>query len=136
LSDDTDAIEALADFRRFPTWMWRNTVLVEFLEWLRAYNDELSPQATKIGFYGLDLYSLHASMEAVLRYLEKIDPEAAKQARTRYACFDHFGNDTQQYGFLAGLGLAKSCEEEVVSELVELRRRAMDYARRDGRSGG
>jgi erythromycin esterase-like protein len=64
--------------------MWRNTVVVEFVEWLRAHNDTLSPGATKIGFYGLDLYSLHASMEAVLRYLEKVDPERAKQARDRY----------------------------------------------------
>ena len=132
-SDDVDAREALADFRRFPTWMWRNTEVAEFLEWLRAHNDALPPNAAKTGFYGLDLYSLHASMKAVLRYLEKVDPEAARQARERYACFDHFGEDTQVYGFVTGTGLAKSCEEEVVSQLVELQRRAMEYARRDGR---
>ena len=133
VSDDADAVEALADFRRFPTWMWRNTDVVEFLEWLRAHNDALPPSATKTGFYGLDLYSLHASMEAVLHYLEKVDPEAAKRARERYACFDHFGEDTQVYGFMTASGLAKSCEEEVISQLVELQRRAMEYARRDGR---
>src|SRR5438093_13232996 len=76
VSDDVDAIEALADFRRFPAWMWRNTDVVEFVEWLRAYNDALPGSATKVGFYGLDLYSLRASMDAVLRYLEKVDPEA------------------------------------------------------------
>jgi erythromycin esterase-like protein len=133
LSDDAYAIEALADFRRFPTWMWRNTVVVEFVEWLREHNDALGPGATKVGFYGLDLYSLRASMEAVLRYLEKVDPDAAKWARARYACFDHFGEDTQVYGFLTGSGLAKSCEPEVVDQLVELQRHAMEYARRDGR---
>jgi erythromycin esterase-like protein len=133
-NNDVDAIEALTDFKRFPTWMWRNTVVVEFVEWLRAHNDTLSPGATKIGFYGLDLYSLRASMEAVLRYLEKIDPETAKQARDRYACFDQFGEDPQAYGYLTGLGLAKSCEDEVVREMVELQRGAMDYARRDGRA--
>jgi erythromycin esterase-like protein len=90
-SDDVDAVEALADFRRFPTWMWRNTVVVGFIEWLRAHNDGLAPGAKKVGFYGLDLYSLHASMKAVLRYLEKVDPEAAKRARERYSCFDHVG---------------------------------------------
>ena len=132
VSDDVDAIEALADFRRFPTWMWRNTDVVEFVEWLRAHNDALPPSATKIGFYGLDLYSLRASMKAVLHYLEKVDPEAAKRARARYACFDHFGEDTQVYGFMTASGVAKSCEEEVVSQLVELQRRAMEYARRDG----
>ena len=72
-------------------------------------------------------------MEAVLRYLEKVDSDTAKRARTRYACFDHFGEDTQVYGLIAGSGLAKSCQEEVMSQLVELQRRAMDYARRDGR---
>ena len=132
VSDDADAIEALGDFRRFPTWMWRNTDVVEFIEWLRAHNDALPPSAAKIGFYGLDLYSLHASMEAVLRYLEQVDPNAAQNARARYACFDHFGEDTQVYGFVTGSGLSKSCEEEVVSQLVELQRRAADYARRDG----
>ena len=133
LSDDTDAVEALSGFRRFPTWMWRNTVLVDFVEWLRAYNDGLGSGETKVGFYGLDLYSLRSSMAAVLEYLEKVDPETAQKARERYACFDHFGEDTQRYGFLAGLGLAKSCEEEAVRELVELQQRALDYARRDGR---
>ena len=133
VSDDVDAIEALADFRRFPTWMWRNTDVVEFVEWLRAHNDALPANATKVGFYGLDLYSLRASMKAVLQYLDKVDSEAAKRARTRYACFDHFGEDTQAYGFLTASGLAKSCEEEVVSQLVELQQRATEYARRDGR---
>ena len=132
-SDDEFAIEALGDFKRFPTWMWRNTDVVEFLEWLRTHNEQLPSGRTKSGFYGLDLYSLRASMEAVLQYLEKIDPEAAKRARVRYACFDQFGDDTQNYGFAAGLGLAKSCQEEVVAQLIELQRKASEYARRDGR---
>ena len=132
LGNDVDAAEALADFRRFPTWMWRNTVVVEFIEWLRAHNAALPKGAQKVGFYGLDLYSLHTSMKAVLRYLEKIDPAAAKAARERYSCFDHFGEDTQAYGLLTRLNLAKSCEEEVVSQLVELQRRATDYAPRGG----
>src|SRR3981081_1922586 len=132
-SDDVFAIQALADFRRFPTWMWRNTDVVEFLEWLHDQNEALSPNATKTGFYGLDLYSLRASMEAVLRYLEKIDLDAAKRARARYACFDQFGDDTQNYGFAAGLGLAKSCKEEVVAELVELQRRGTGNGARGGR---
>jgi erythromycin esterase-like protein/predicted phosphoribosyltransferase len=132
-SDDVEAVEALADFRRFPTWMWRNTVVVEFIDWLRAYNDALPPGAEKVGFYGLDLYSLHASMKAVLRYLEKVDPEAARQARERYSCFDHVGEDTQAYGLLTRLNLSKSCEEEVIAQLLELQRRTADQVRRDGR---
>jgi erythromycin esterase-like protein len=133
VSDDADAVEALAGFKRFPTWMWRNTDVVEFVEWLRAHNDALPPGATKTGFYGLDLYSLRASMEAVLRYLEEVEPDAAKEARARYACFDHFGEDDQVYGFLTAAGVTRSCQEEVISQLVELQRRATEYARRDGR---
>jgi erythromycin esterase-like protein len=68
----------------------------------------------------------------VLQYLAKVDPDAAKQARARYACFDHFGKDTRVYGFLTGTGATKSCQDEVINELVELRRRASEYARRDG----
>ena len=130
--EDVDAVDALADFRRFPTWMWRNAVVVEFIEWLRAHNDGLPPGVEKVGFYGLDLYSLHASMKAVLRYLEKVDPGAAIQARERYACFDHVGEDTQAYGLMTRLNLSKSCEEEVVNQLLELQRRAADRMRRGG----
>lgn len=71
-------------------------------------------------------------MEAVLRYLEKVDPDAARIARTRYACFDDFDKDTQVYGLLTGTGVTKSCRDEVISQLVDLRRRAAEYARRDG----
>jgi erythromycin esterase-like protein len=114
--------------------MWRNTVVVEFIEWLRAYNDALPPDAEEVGFYGLDLYSLQASMKAVLRYLEKVDPAAAEQARERYSCFDHFGDDTQTYGLMTRLNVSKTCEDEVVSQLVELQRRAADYVQRGGPS--
>src|SRR5439155_19752788 len=87
-SEDVDALEALADFRRFPTWMWRNTVGVGFIEWLRAYNDALPPGAEKIGFYGLELYCLHASMKAVLRSLDKDVPVEATLCRASYSFFD------------------------------------------------
>jgi erythromycin esterase-like protein len=132
-SADASAREALADFRRFPAWMWRNTEVMAFVEWLRAHNDGLPPGAPKVGFYGLDLYSLHASMDAVLRYLETVDPPAARRARARYGCFDRVGADTQVYGLVTGAGLAKSCEDEVIAQLVEMQQKAADYARRDGR---
>ncbi|MCA1619724.1 MAG: erythromycin esterase family protein [Acidobacteria bacterium] len=132
-SDDRDAREALGGFRRFPVWMWRNTVVVEFVEWLRAHNEALPAGAHKVGFYGLDLYSLYASIEAVLGYLEKVDPEAARRARSRYSCFEHFGEDAQSYAYAAAYGAAESCEPGVVEQLVELRRRATELANRDGR---
>ncbi len=133
LSDDRNADEALGGFKRFPTWMWRNTVVLDFVEWLRDYNASLPQNAPRAGFYGLDLYSLYTSIESVLSYLTKVDPEAAKRARYRYSCFEHFGEDTQAYGYAANFGLTESCERDVIDQLVELRRRAADYASRDGR---
>lgn len=133
LSDDKDANEALAGFKRFPTWMWRNTVVLDFIEWLREYNASLPLTAAKVGFYGLDLYSLYTSIDAVLRYLSKVDPEAAKRARYRYSCLEHFSEDSQAYGYAASFGLTASCEREVIEQLIEMRRRAADYASRDGR---
>jgi erythromycin esterase-like protein len=132
LGDDAEAIDALADFKRFPAWMWRNADVLDFVGWLRAYNEALSLNA-RVGFYGLDLYSLHASIEAVLKYLGQVDPEAARRARYRYSCFEHFGEDTQAYGYAASFGLTETCETEVVDQLIELQRRAAEYARRDGR---
>ena len=130
---DVDAAEALAGFRRFPAWMWRNADVLNFIGWLRAYNDSLPSGALKTGFYGLDLYSLHASIEAVLNYLDKVDPEGARRARYRYACFEHFGEDPQAYGYAAGFGLSHTCESEVIAQLIDLQKRAAEYARRDGR---
>ena len=146
-SDDIEASDALADFKRFPSWMWRNADVLDFIGWLRDHNDALplplssplskggqqSEGGRGVGFYGLDLYSLYASMEAVLGYLDKTDPEAARRARERYACFEHFAEDTQAYGYATTLGIAEPCEEAVVEQLLELQRRAVEYSRLGGR---
>lgn len=131
-ASEPDASAALGGFTRFPRWMWRNRDVVEFIEWLRAHNAS-QPAASRVGFYGLDLYSLHGSIEAVLTYLQKVDPAGAERARHRYGCFEDFGEDTQAYGYAATIGLSRSCEDDVVAQLLELRRRAADYAGRDGR---
>jgi len=102
---DADATEALGGFRRFPQWMWRNADVLDFVGWLRAYNDAGESDRRTVGFYGLDLYSLHASIEAVLAYLRVVDPDAARRAQARYACFDHFGPDLHDYGAAARFGL-------------------------------
>jgi erythromycin esterase-like protein len=99
---------------------------------LRTHNDT-RPAEKRVGFYGLDLYSLRASMQAVLAYLDKVDPEASNRARQRYGCFDQFGEEMQQYGYAAGFGLHPSCEREVVTQLLELHRKRAEYASRDGR---
>jgi erythromycin esterase-like protein len=130
--NDTDSVEALSGFQRFPQWMWRNADVLDFIGWLREHNDEQRFDDRKCGFYGLDLYSLHASIESVLAYLEKVDPKAAKQARHYYSCFEHFGKDITTYGYATGFRMTESCEKEVVKNLVELRQKATDYLSRDG----
>jgi erythromycin esterase-like protein len=131
--EDADPFSALAGFERFPAWMWRNTVVAKFIAWLRERNDRVGAGGPKAGFYGIDLYSLYRSIDAVIRYLDKIDPAAAKRARLRYSCFDEFQEDPQHYGLVTGAGGADPCEDEVVTQLVDLQRQAGDYARRDGR---
>lgn len=123
--DDRDAAAALSGFERFPTWMWRNTAVRDFVEWLREHNRDRAP-SRQVGFYGMDLYSLYASMRAVLDYLDRTDPEAAQRARSRYACFDHFAEDSQAYGYAASFGMKSSCEDEVIQQLREMNRRAAD----------
>ncbi len=125
-SEDRDAEAALAGFERFPTWMWRNTVLRDFVEWLREINAG-RPASRQVGFYGMDLYSLYGSIAAVLKYLDEVDPEAARRARSRYACFDHFGEDSQAYGYAASFGMKSTCEDEVIQQLRDMNRRAADF---------
>jgi erythromycin esterase-like protein len=129
---DANADKALSGFRRFPTWMWRNTVIVEFVEWLRDFNKSIHPKRAPVGFYGMDLYSLHASIEAVLKYLDKVDPDSARRARLRYSCFDHFSRNPQEYGYATTVGAIESCENAVVEQLVELQQKANEFLRRDG----
>jgi erythromycin esterase-like protein/predicted phosphoribosyltransferase len=131
-SRDEEGVQALGDFGRFPTWMWRNADVLDFIGWLRTRNETRPPDA-RTGFYGLDLYSLRTSMDAVLRYLDKVDPDAARRARRRYGCFDQFGEELQEYGYAASFGLHPSCEREVITQLVELHRQRAEYATRDGR---
>jgi erythromycin esterase-like protein len=132
VSDDRTALEALGGFERFPRWMWRNRDVLEFVEWLRRHND-FQRADDRVGFYGLDLYSLFSSIEAVIGFLDKVDPEAAQRARYRYSCFEDFGEDTQAYGYAAEFGLTPSCEDQAVQQLVDLQRQAAELARRDGR---
>ncbi len=132
VGDGTSAIDSLSGFQRFPHWMWRNADVLDFVTYLREHNDSVSQDTTKVGFYGLDLYSLGASIEAVIDYLDKVDPDAARRARDRYACLEQFGQDPQQYGYAAYLGASEPCEEEAVAQLVEMHRRASEYASRDG----
>jgi erythromycin esterase-like protein len=121
IGDDESAGDALGGFERFPRWMWRNHEMLELVEWLHAHGGG--------GFYGLDLYSMHSSIRALLQYLDENDPAAAARARARFACFDHAGLDPQTYGMQATLGIGPRCEAEVVAQLVEM------HGRKIARSG-
>lgn len=131
-TDDAGPVEALGDFIRFPAWMWRNADIVHFIEWLRARNDAYGSPEDKVGFYGMDLYGMRASMEAVVAYLASVDPQAALEAKERYACFDMFPSDGQHYGRAAKENPLVSCEQEVVEQLVDLHQRRTAILAQDG----
>src|SRR5208282_6635892 len=114
------------------TWMWRNAEVLDFVGWLCAHNEQLARGQRRVGFYGLDLYSLGASMEAVVAYLEKVDPAGASRARKRYECLHPFAQDSSGYGQAVLLGVSEPCRRRVLEQLVELRRHAGDYLREDG----
>ena len=115
--------ESLGGFRRFPHWMWRNAASLDFVRFLHEH-DLRRPQP--VGVYGLDLYSLHASMEIVVDLLERIDPDAAARARERYAALEHV-----QMGVDDAVGVTSSSEKQVTEELLELRARALEAMRHD-----
>ncbi|HET9685244.1 MAG TPA: erythromycin esterase family protein [Gemmatimonadaceae bacterium] len=126
----TTAQEVLHAFERWPTWMWANREVMALTEWLHEHNHSL-PSEQQVGFYGLDVYSLWESMSAVVDYLERIDPEAARAARRAYSCFDPYYEDVQEYARATAL-VPTSCEDEAVSMLGALRSKAAEY-REDGR---
>lgn len=106
-------------FARFPTWMWRNQEVREFVDWLHEHNRAL-PAAGRAAFYGLDLYSMFTSIAAVLDYLDAADPETAAVARHRYACLSPWESDPATYGYAALTNRYRSCEHEVVRMLQKL----------------
>ena len=119
------ARNVLRSFDRWPTWMWANEEVVRLAEWLRQHNDRQSSEK-KVGFYGLDVYSLWESMHAVLKYLKKVDGPAAAAARKAFQCFEPYGEDVQDYA-RATMWASGSCEQEVVSTLMQLRNQERQY---------
>jgi erythromycin esterase-like protein len=123
------AAEVLHAFSRWPTWMWANREVVHLAEWLRDFNRTRSDQL-KVGFYGLDVYSLWESIDVVTRYLERVDPALAERARRAYGCFDPYEEDVKEYAWATAM-VPTDCEEEVIATLSELRRKGPDF-RREG----
>ncbi len=118
-------------FARFPTWMWANRSVLAFVQWLHRHNAGV-PAEQKVGFYGLDLYSLYASIESVLGYLDDVDPEAAGIARERYGCLMPWSKDPAGYGRVALTDQYRACEAQVVAMLQDLEGKRLEYANRDG----
>ena len=118
-------------FERFPTWMWRNTDVDAFVGWLHAFNAD-RPVGDRAGFHGLDLYSLHRSIRAVVEYLDRVDPDMAREARRHYACLDAWARRPQEYGQLALHAGYAPCEQPVLEMLGGLLERRLEYAARDG----
>ncbi|KLJ10370.1 hypothetical protein EMPG_14279 [Blastomyces silverae] len=115
-------------FRRFPTWMWRNKEVQEFVHWMRDHNERL-PKERRAGFYGLDLYSMGLSIQAIIKYLDQVDPPMAKLARQRYGCLEPWVEDPSQYG-LAALKSSRmdSCEKKVIQMLRDLLNKRLEYS--------
>ncbi|MEY4244492.1 MAG: hypothetical protein RLZZ245_2077 [Verrucomicrobiota bacterium] len=131
---EAEAAEALDGFKRFPAWMWRNADVLDFVGWLREYNETVFNPAHQVGFYGLDLYSLHKSMNEVIQYLEGIDPAEASKAKALYGCLDRYGSDPQQYGLLVSSGVGDGCRAEVLQQLTDLRKKEIEYLSRNGQA--
>ncbi len=118
-------------FTRFPTWMWRNLEVREFILWLHNHNAE-RPEKDRAAFRGLDVYSLRTSIAAVLDYLDRVDPESAKAARQRYGCLSPWQMDPARYGRAVQFGGEEPCESEVVRQLQEMLDKRLSYLERDG----
>lgn len=120
-------------FQRFPTWMWRNTDIDALIDWMRAHNGTIDP-GVRAGFYGLDIYNMRGSIAAVLEYLDRVDPEAAKVARERYGCLTPWQKDPATYGRAVLSSGYAECEQAVIEQCRALLARKLDYAREDGDS--
>jgi erythromycin esterase-like protein len=119
-------------FQRFPTWMWRNTDIQALIHWMRDHNGEIADMEVRAGFYGLDIYNMSGSIGAVLEYLERVDPEAAKVARERYGCLTPWQSNPATYGRSALSKGYAECEQAVIDQCRELLRKQLDYAANDG----
>ncbi len=121
-------------FSRFPTWMWRNREVSALVDWLHDHNTGVRDPHQQVSFHGLDLYSLYTSRDAVLTYLEEVDPPAAETARHRYACLSPWENDPARYGRAVVTGAFRGCEDAVVATLTDLLKQRLAYAEGDDRA--
>lgn len=128
---DKTGHQVLSEVDRWPAWMWSNWEMLEFIEWLREYNKGRSEEE-KVGFYGLDVYSLNKSIDKVVEYLEEVDPGAAEDARKAYKCF---GPTKEGADYAEKIRMVpEDCRDEVVDILSKLRRKQFEYEEREGQN--
>lgn len=113
-------------FARFPTWMWRNEEVRGFVDWLHEHNSAQAPDA-RVAFHGIDMYSLHQSIDAVIAYLDEVDPQTAAFARERYGCLAPFKSDLAHYGRWAGTPDFADCKTPVTDVLHALQKYQQSY---------
>ncbi len=123
--------DAAPPFQRFPTWMWRNTDVAAFVEWMREHNERVPEPNRQAGFHGLDIYDMRGSIAAVLDYLDRVDPEAAKVARERYGCLTPWQKEPSTYGHAVLTAGYRKCEQAVIDQCQELLRHQLEYAAQD-----
>ena len=131
----SSAFEVLRAFSRWPTWMWANREIVDLIEWLRSHNKVIEKEDKKVGFYGLDVYSLWESLDTVIQYLQKNYPDAMKSAIEAYRCFEPYGRDVEEYARATAF-IPESCEDEVMDMLIKLRQKTSEREEGDGRLKG
>jgi len=123
--DNKSAFKVLLGFGRWPTWMWANWEIVALADWLQKHNKGL-PANRRVGFYGLDVYSLWESMENIMQYLKKTDPVALKKANEAFQCFEPYRKDETSYARASQL-VPELCQTEVVELLMEIQRKLPSY---------
>ncbi len=128
----SDPLQESMPFTRFPTWMWANHSVLDFCHWLREHNDRQASPSRKAGFFGLDLYSLSSSIEAVLAYLESVDPATAEVARVRYGCLSPWSSDPGLYARVTITRQYRACEAEVLAVLQDLLKKRLQYSTASG----
>lgn len=129
-SEDNSPQEALENFRGFPAWLWRNMDVLVFIEWLQKHNQRAQKP---VGFYGLDLYSKQSTIQRMLNFLDKVEPEAGRRARYRCGCMDYFHEDMGCYGYAENFGLKTGREDEIVDDLTTMLRHLAAIDARHGK---
>ena len=115
------ARDVVMNFKRWPQWMWANWEVIALIEWLQEHNKNL-PEQDKVGFYGLDVYSLWDSLDEIMKFIEKADPEAASYVKSAFKCFQPYEGNEHLYAHFSWAG--RSCQEQVIRLLQEIRTRA------------